>query len=169
MDAELRARSGGKVSIDDFVRGFYAGTSGQPALKPFVEDDVYAALAKLVPADWRAIIRRHLDSTGPQALLEGLKSTGWQLTYTAQKNSYLEVWQRRSKATLRDWSIGFTVDKNDTVVDTVEDRAAARAGVGPGMKLVAVNGRNYTAEVLDAANARGAPQQQAHRADGAER
>ena len=46
VDAELRARSGGKASIDDFVRGFYAGTSGQPALKPFVEDDVYAALAK---------------------------------------------------------------------------------------------------------------------------
>ncbi len=151
VDAELRQRSGGKASIDDFVKRFYAGTSGQPALKPFVEDEVYAALSSVVPADWRAIIRRHLDSTGPQALLDGLRSTGWQLAYTAQKNTYLEVWQKRSKNTLRDWSIGFTLDKNDTIVDTVEDRAAARAGVGPGMKLVAVNGRKYTAEVLDAA------------------
>ncbi len=151
VDAELRARSGGKASIDDFVKRFYAGASGQPALKPFVEDDVYAALASIVPADWRAIIRRHLDSQGAQALLDGLQSSGWQLTYSAQKNTYLEVWQKRTKSTTRDWSIGFAVDKNDTIIDTVEERAAARAGVGPGMKLVAVNGRRYTAEVLDAA------------------
>ena len=151
VDAELRARSAGKASLDDFVKRFYAGTSGQPALKPFVEDDVYAALASVAPADWRAIIRRHLDSTGPQALLAGLASTGWQLSYTAQKNSYLEVRQKRTRSTMRDWSIGFTVDRSDTIVDTVEDRAAARAGIGPGMKLVAVNGRKYTAEVLDAA------------------
>jgi predicted metalloprotease with PDZ domain len=151
VDAELRARSGGKASIDDFVRRFYAGTSGQPALKPYVEEDVYAALSATVPADWRAIIRRHLDSKGPEALLDGLRSTGWQLTYSAEKNTYLELRQKRNKTTARDWSIGFTVDKNDTIVDAVEDRAAARAGLGPGMKLLAVNGRKYKAEVLDAA------------------
>ncbi len=128
--AELRARSGGRVGIDDFVRGFYAGASGAPALKPFVEDDVYAALARLVPADWRAIIRRHLDSTGPQALLEGLQSSGWQLTYGPQKNTYLEVWQKRAKATTRDWSIGFTLDKTDTV--TMPSRIAPRRAPGWG-------------------------------------
>jgi predicted metalloprotease with PDZ domain len=151
VDAELRKRSGGRYTLDDFVRRFYAGSTGQPALKPYVEEDIYAALSGLVAADWRAIIRRHLDSKGPEALLEGLKSTGWQLTYTAQKNSYLETRQKWRKSVLRDWSIGFSVDRNDLIIDTVEDRAAARAGLGPGMKLVAVNGRRYTAEVLDAA------------------
>ena len=128
VDAELRARSGGKASIDDFVKRFYAGTSGQPALKPYVEDDVYAALSSVVPADWRAIIRRHLDSTGTEPLMDGLKSTGWQLTYTAQKNSYLEVRQKRYKITTRDWSIGFTVDTNGTIIDAVEDRARPAPG-----------------------------------------
>ena len=36
-------------------------------------------------------------------------------------------------------------------METIENRAAARAGVGPGMKLIAVNGRKYSADVLDAA------------------
>jgi predicted metalloprotease with PDZ domain len=112
---------------------------------------VYAALSAVVPADWRQIIRRHLDTTGPEALLAGLESTGWQLSYSAVKNSYLEVDQRRRKTTNRLWSIGLLLDKDDTVVDTVEDRAAARAGIGPGMKLIAVNGRRFTAEVLDEA------------------
>ena len=64
---------GGRVSLDDFVRRFYAGAGGQPALKPYVEADVYAALASVVPGDWRALIRGHLDSLGPQTLLAGLR------------------------------------------------------------------------------------------------
>ena len=33
----------------------------------------------------------------------------------------------------------------------IDNRAAARAGASPGMKLIAVNGQKFTAEVLDAA------------------
>jgi predicted metalloprotease with PDZ domain len=33
------------------------------------------------------------------------------------------------------------------IVDTVEGMAAAKAGIGPGMKLVAVNGRRFSADV----------------------
>jgi predicted metalloprotease with PDZ domain len=33
----------------------------------------------------------------------------------------------------------------------IENRAAARAGLGPGMRLVAVNGHRFSPEVLDAA------------------
>jgi predicted metalloprotease with PDZ domain len=151
VDGELRTRSGGKASLDDYVRRFYAGAGGAPALKPYVEADIYATLASVVPADWRTIIRRHLDSLGPQALLGALKGSGWQLSYSPEKNSYLEAQQKRRKMTNRLWSIGLQVDDKDTVIETVEDRAAARAGIGPGMKLLAVNGRKYSADVLDAA------------------
>ena len=151
VDAELRARSGGHASLDDFMRRFYAGSGGQPALKPYVESDVYAALASIAPADWRTLIRRHLDSLGPQALLAGLESGGWQLTYTAAKNSYVETWQKRKKSTVREWSIGLTLDDKGAITDCLETRAAARAGAAPGMTVIAVNGRRYSADVLDAA------------------
>ncbi len=151
VDTELRTRSGGKVSLDDYVRRFYAGAGGAPALKPFIEQDVYTTLAGMAPGDWRALVHRHLDSLGPQVLLEALRGSGWQLSYTAEKNPYLETQQRRRKETNREWSLGVLVDDKETVVETIEDRAAARAGVGPGMKLIAVNGRKYSADVLDAA------------------
>jgi predicted metalloprotease with PDZ domain len=151
VDTELRVRSAGKASLDDYVRRFYAGAGGAPALKPYAEADVYAALASVVPADWRAIIHRHLDSLGPQTLLEALKGSGWELSYSAEKNTYVEAQQKRRKQTNRLWSIGMRVDDKDTVLETVEDRAAAHAGVGPGMKLLAVNGRKYSADALDAA------------------
>jgi predicted metalloprotease with PDZ domain len=151
VDGELRQRSGGKVSIDDYVKRFYAGRSGEPALKPYVEADVYATLAGLVPADWHDIIHRHLDSLGATALLEALRASGWQLTYSSEKNTDLEAQQLRRKQVNRLRSLGVLLDDKGAVIETVEDRAAAKAGVGPGMVVRAVNGRKYSVEVLDAA------------------
>jgi predicted metalloprotease with PDZ domain len=151
VDSELRARSGGRATLDDFVKRFYAGAGGAPALKPYKEEDVYATLAAVAPGDWRAIIHHHLDTLGPGAVVSGLESTGWKLTYTAEKNTWVEMSEKSSKMTMRAYSIGFTLDKDGMISDASEDRAAAHAGVGPGMKLVAVNGRKYTTEVLDAA------------------
>jgi len=151
VDAQLRARSGGHASLDDFVRRFYAGAGGEPALKPYVEGDVYAALASVVPGDWRALIRGHLDSLGPQTLLAGLESAGWQLSYSAAKNSYIETQQKRRKQVRRDWSIGLALDDKGLITDVIGGRAAARAGAAPGMTLVAVDGRKYRVEVLDSA------------------
>jgi predicted metalloprotease with PDZ domain len=151
VDTQLRARSGGRASLDDFVRRFYAGAGGEPALKPYVEGDVYAALASVVPGDWRALIRGHLDSLGPQTLLAGLESAGWQLSYSAAKNSYIETQQKRRKQVRRDWSIGLALDDKGLITDVIGGRAAARAGAAPGMTLVAVDGRKYRVEVLDSA------------------
>ncbi len=38
--------------------------------------------------------------------------------------------------------------EDGTIPDTIEGMPAAQAGIGPGMKLVAVNGRQYSADVL---------------------
>jgi predicted metalloprotease with PDZ domain len=158
VDAELRSASTGHASLDDFMRRFYAGAGGEPALKPYVESDVYAALAGIAPHDWRALIRQHLDSLGPQALLAGLEACGWRLSYSPEKNYYIETRDRHRKTTERAWSIGLSIDEQGddksakgTIIDTIADRAAARAGAGPGMKIVAVNGRKYSPDVLDAA------------------
>jgi predicted metalloprotease with PDZ domain len=151
VDAELRSRSSGNASLDDFMKRFYAGTGGEPAVKPYVESDVYAALAAIAPGDWQQIVRHHLDSLGPEALLAGLEASGWRLEYTPEKNSDIELnWQRRKELDRR-WSVGLIVDDKGQIVDTIEDRAAARAGAGAGMKLVAINGKAYAADDDDAA------------------
>lgn len=151
VDTQLRAVSGGRASLDDFMQRFYAGKGGEPALRPYVESDVYATLAAVAPGDWRALIRRHLDTLGPAALLAGLESSGWKLEYSAEKNSYIEEAQKLYKALDRRWSLGLSLTDKGEIRDTIEGGAAARAGAGPGMKLTALNGRKFSAEVLDAA------------------
>jgi predicted metalloprotease with PDZ domain len=151
VNEELRARSQGRASLDDFANRFYAGASGAPQLKPYAEQDLYDTLAAIAPGDWRSFIHRHLDPTGTTALLSAIERTGWRLSYTAEKNAWVETRQKRRKTVERLWSIGLRLDKDAKIVDVIDDRAAARAGAGPGMKLIGVNGRKYTAEILDAA------------------
>ena len=153
VDAELRAKSGGKASLDTFVQRFYAGPSGAPQVKPYTEADLYAALNAVAPNDWRAFIHRHLDATNNKVLLGMLDRCGWRLEYSPDKNNFIEAYEKRREVVDRQWSIGLSINKDNEIIDTNEDRAAAKAGVGPGMKLIAVNGKKYKDEVLDAAMA----------------
>ena len=151
VDAQLRAHSDGKATLDDFTHRFYSGNDGKPEVKPYVENDLYATLASIAPADWRGIIRKHLDVPDTKALLEGLQHTGWQLSYSAEKNSDVEISQKIRKTTRLEWSIGFNLDEKGVITDVIEGRAAALGGAGPGMTLVAVNGKKFTPEILEAA------------------
>jgi len=45
-------------------------------------------------------------------------------------------------------AIGLNLRDDGGIVDTVENEIAAQAGIGPGMKVVAVNGRRFSPEVL---------------------
>jgi predicted metalloprotease with PDZ domain len=46
------------------------------------------------------------------------------------------------------YSIGIELRDDGIITDTTEGMPAALAGIGPGMKLIAVNGHKYTPEVI---------------------
>jgi predicted metalloprotease with PDZ domain len=151
VDAELRARSQGRLTLDDYVKRFFAGETGKPSVKPYVEQDIYDGLAGVAPADWRTLIHRHLDQLDTGPLLGALSRSGWKLSYSAQPNAAAASRDKRHERTDRRWSIGMILDKQAKIVDVVSDRAAALAGASPGMIVVAVNGRKFTTKGLDAA------------------
>ncbi len=154
LDAELRRRSGARASLDDFVRAFAGADGVTPSVSPYREADIYALLASIAPGDWKGLIHRHLDAAGTGPLLQTLAHVGWRLEYTDAPNPAFDAHSELRKLTDRSFSIGLKLDKDAVVEDTIEGRAAARAGVVPGMKLIAVNGRRFSAKVLDAAIAR---------------
>jgi predicted metalloprotease with PDZ domain len=153
VDAELRARTGGRATIDDFVNRFYSGPTGMPQVKPYVEQDIYDTLAGIAPGDWRNFVHRHLDPPDTAALFGALERSGWRLAYTGETNAAVETEQARRKTTARQWSIGINLDKDAKIIDVIEGRGAARAGASPGMSVIAVNGQRFSAKVLDAAMA----------------
>ncbi len=146
-DTLIRARSGGKKSLDDFCRLFY-GKSGPPTVLPYTADDVFAALNQILPYDWKSFWTERLTRTVPDAPLEGIVASGWKMTWSETISTMSKSREEAGKVTDVRFSIGIEVSEDGTIPDVVPDSPAARAGAGPGMRLVAVNGRRWSREAL---------------------
>lgn len=147
-DALIRLSSGGQRSLDDFCQRFHGGASGPPAVVPYTLDDVVAALNDVAPHDWRGFLAQRVEKVQERAPLGGIEACGWRLTYA---DSASEVWRASEKnekeMDLR-CSIGLLLGEDGAIKDVVPGMAAAKAGVGPGMKLVAVNERRFSPDLL---------------------
>ena len=147
-DTLIRRETRGKKSLDDFCRLFYGGTSGAPAVVPYGADDVFAALNQIVPHDWKRFWNERLQSTSPAAPVNGILASGWKLAWTDTPSEMQRAREEAGKTTDVRYSIGFAVGEEGAIPDVVPDSPAARAGIGPGMRLVAVNGRRWSRESL---------------------
>jgi predicted metalloprotease with PDZ domain len=160
-DSIIRSQSKGDRSLDDFTRIFHGAPSSAPAVKTYTFDDVVSALNQVAPYDWRGFWTERLTSHGPRAPLDGIERSGWKLTYDESRSEMVKAWEEGHDIINASFSIGLILDANCSsstggggchydgeIVDTIEGMDAARAGIGPGMKLVAVNGRRYTPKVF---------------------
>lgn len=147
-DTLIREKSGGKKSLDDFCRAFHGGPSGPPEVKPYSFEDVVQALQGVIAHDWKGFLEQRLLSTSPEPPLDGLTRGGWKVVYRDQPGDLLKARDGEDKAVDLGAAVGLLLKDDGTVLDVVPGRAADRAGVGPGMKLVAVNGRRFSAERL---------------------
>jgi predicted metalloprotease with PDZ domain len=147
-DTIIRERTNGKKSLDDFCKLFHGAPGGPPTVKTYSFDDVVNTLNQVAPYDWRGFWTERLSNHGPGAPLAGVERSGWQLQYDDVPS---ELWRAREsddKKVDESNSIGLILHDDGVITDTIEGLPAAKAGIGPGMKLVAVNGRRYTGEGL---------------------
>jgi len=147
VDTAIRELTHGQKSIEDFCHLFHGGESSAPAVKPYTVDDVVAALNQVAPHDWKAFLGSRIYQVTQRAPLDGITRSGWRLVYNDTKNEYITAGDKeRVDAT---YSIGLHVRASDGVVNDVAlDSPAGKAGIGPGMQILAVNGLRYSADVL---------------------
>ncbi len=152
-DTIIRRETKGKKSLDDFCGKFHGGENSGPKVVAFTFEDVIAGMNEIAPYDWRSFFTERLNSHGPGAPLAGLENSGWKLSFTDTINGH----QRSSEVVDQDidveFSLGFLVhasngEQSDRILDVIPGSPAARAGLAPGMHLVAVDGRKWTPEVL---------------------
>src|SRR5262249_40934590 len=105
------------------------------------------------PHDWKAHLTRRVATVTDQAPLEGIGQGGWRLAYAETLSDYQQVLQGVRKRIDLSSSVGLRLSSEGAVLDVIRGKAADRAGVGPGMKLVAVNGGRFAAERLTEAMA----------------
>jgi predicted metalloprotease with PDZ domain len=151
VDAIIRQETHGKRSLDDFCRHFEGGQSGPPMVVPYTFDDVVRALNDVAPYDWASLLRDRVGSTSTHAPLGGIERDGWKLVYNDQPNAFTMAAEKLWKFADFSYSLGFTIDKDGKLEDVIVGSPAYQSGLGPGMKLIAVNGRKWTPSVLHAA------------------
>ncbi len=147
-DVTIRKMSGGKKSLNDFCKLFHGGPGGAPALKTYTFDDVVAALNSVQPYDWAAFLRDRVQKIQPRAPMGGIEGGGWKLIYTADRSGMWRAFEEERKQANLMYSIGLIVKEDGAVADIAFGGAAQKAGVAPDDRLIAVNNRQFTADVL---------------------
>ena len=148
VDTLIRQKTNGERSIDDFCHAFHGGQSGPPKVVTYTFVDVVNALNAVAPFDWRGFLRERLDSLSPHAPMGGIENAGWHVVYNDQPNKADEASGDEKKTTSTAYSLGLVLKEDGTIQDVYADAPAWAAGIGPGMKLVAVNGRAWTPKGL---------------------
>jgi predicted metalloprotease with PDZ domain len=143
VDATIRRLTDDKKSMNDFCKIFHGGPGGEPALKTYMFEDVVATLNGLAPFDWAGFLRARLDGLSPSTPTEAIENSGWKLVYNEQENEIETVRGVMKRWVDLSYSIGLTVLEDGTVVDVTHGGPAYVAGLGPGMKIAAVNGKQY--------------------------
>jgi predicted metalloprotease with PDZ domain len=147
-DVLIRQRSNGKLSLDDFCRRFHGGSDTPPLVKTYTLDDVVNTLNEVMPYDWRSFLTTRIYQVAPHAPLAGITSGGWRLVYTDKPNTQIRVGDHSRKSVDLMYSIGAMLKEDGSVMDVNPNFEAAKAGLAPGMKITAVNGRTWSIDVL---------------------
>lgn len=151
VDSIIRQQTHGARSLDDFCHRFHGGESGSPKVVPYTFDDVVHTLNEVAPYDWAKLLHERVTSTSAHAPLGGIERGGWKLVYNDQPNLFNRAVEKLSKSANFSYSLGFSVAADGKLGDVSVGSPAYQAGLGPGMRLVAVNSRKFSPEVLHAA------------------
>jgi predicted metalloprotease with PDZ domain len=147
VTAKLGELSHGSKSLDGFCRRFFGIEDTPPIVNPYTYGQFVAALAAYQAYDWDRYFKAHVYSIAqhPPSPFEQL---GWRLVYTEVPNASEAAREKRRHSVDAAFSLGVVVGGRDELSDVLTGSPAARAGLGIGDTIVAVDAREYSGEVL---------------------
>jgi predicted metalloprotease with PDZ domain len=141
----IHRESHGQKTIDDFCHAFHGGPNNGAEVKTYTFDELVAALNAIAPFDWATFLHTRLDSTAPEAPTGGIENGGWKVVFDGEPS---KLTGRRGGAT-DIYSIGLQLGADGSVADSIFGGPAFEAGITSGMKVIGVNGRLYTHDLLE--------------------
>jgi predicted metalloprotease with PDZ domain len=148
-DVKIRQLSGGKKSLNDFCARFLGvGGTTTPQVLPYTFQDVVEALKAVQPFDWAGFLKERITSKADHAPTGGITAGGYGLTFDDKPNEFTRAEESRSHGVNAWYSLGLRTGTDNVVNDVLVNSPAFQAGVGPGMKIVAINGRTASDDLL---------------------
>ena len=150
-DVTIRKLTHDRKSLDDFCKlwGNGSDTTRVPLVNGYSERQVYALLNEVVPYDWAAFFHKRIAEVQPHAPLGGITEGGYRLVYTDKPSNLNAAEQGNAHGGISAlFSLGVTLSADGTIDDILTESSAFKAGLAPGMKIIAIDGRKFSGDIL---------------------
>jgi predicted metalloprotease with PDZ domain len=147
-DILIRQQSQGKKSLDDFCKAFFSGGNGNPEVKTYTLEDLIAALDSVSHSEWKQFFADRVYATTQHAPLGGIENGGWKLAFGDEPTAVQKAWDGNDKSVDLVFSLGLAIGENGRIGDVIPASPADKAGLAPGQKIVAVNTRKYSDDLI---------------------
>jgi predicted metalloprotease with PDZ domain len=147
-DQIIRQGTGGARSLDDFAQAFFGMNDGDWGQLTYEFGDIVAALNGVHAYDWASFLRTRMLAPGQPAPLKGFEMGGYRLVWQDEPNPYRKGQMKSGKYLDLLYSLGVNLDSAGEVTQTMWDSPAFDAGIVDGVKIVSVNGREYSEDQI---------------------
>lgn len=148
VDTIIRERSHGARSLDTFLHRFTEPAATGPIVVTYTRGQVESLLDAVEPYDWHDLFARYVYHTSVHPPSDELARAGWRIVYTRKPNVFIAAEQSDDGESTGWYGYGADVSAEGVVSDVRENSAAWRAGLVPGMHVLAVDGQQFSANVL---------------------
>ncbi len=145
-DTIIRARSHNARTLDTFLHRFTEPSATGPIVSTYTRAQVERLLDEVEPYDWHGFFEKYVYHPELHPPTDELERAGWRLAYTSKPNEFVEAGGREVVGW---YSYGANISDEGTIADVRTDSPAWKAGLVPGMSLLAVNGQEYSPDVLE--------------------
>lgn len=149
-DALIREKTGGRKTLDDFCRKFFAADRDKhPPVLGYELREVTAALKELADEDWEKFFAERISKPKDALGLDFFARTlGYRLQYNAKPSEFLTEREKDRKQVLATASIGLIAAEDGKINTVVPGSPADKAALASGMTITGVNGRKFSSQRL---------------------
>jgi predicted metalloprotease with PDZ domain len=147
VDTIIREQSHGARSLDTFLHRFTEPPVTGPIVETYTREDVERLLNDVQPFDWHDFFERSVYTVAPHPVSDMLARSGWKIVFTAQPNVFT-TGGRSSRDVVGWFAYGANISSEGVVRDVRQGYPAWSAGLAPGMRIVAVDGQQFSPDVL---------------------
>lgn len=155
-DTTIRKLTNNQKSLDDFVKIFLGkGGNTGPLIVGYEFPELVADLNQVTKYDWTTFLHDRISKVNPRADLAGIEQGGYELVYLDHPSAgekTLGAANSRRGGGLNVWySLGLRITGEGSIGDVRWGGPSDKARLAPGEKVLAVNGKVFSPDVLKAA------------------
>ena len=151
-DTKIRELTDDKRSLTDFLHIFLGkGGNTGPLIVTYNRQELIDDLNQVAKYDWAQFLHERVDLINPHADLDGITRGGYKLVYQdhpSDSEKFAAGTSRRMAGPNVWYSLGLRLSNEGAISDVRWGGPADHAKLAPGEKLIAVNGKVFSADIL---------------------